>query len=150
MALATFASNAIPIPNLTCHAATWYWAGEEAELRGRTTVKTPMDRMFAIAANPAGVQPLMLRIRPLRKWDLAKQGLPVLGSVILWGQGSTHTAVVTAGGGISGCNQNCILSVPLTHNNYSTVALLQLKPAMKDCFIIEENTIVSAAAESGF
>lgn len=154
MALATFAAALIPaIPGLiaiTCHQGSWYWAGEEATFRGQTPARTPVQRMGNLAAIPNGVQAAMLAVRRAGTWDFARvnNALPPAGTVLLWLEGPTHSAVVTAGG-ISGYNQACVFPHLPALGNYSTCAPAQLAPNRRTCLTIAEDDIVAQAVVLG-
>ncbi len=154
MALAAFAAVAIPpIPGLigiTCHQASFYWAGEEATGRGQTPPRTPAQRMGNLAGLPNPVQEAMLALRRSGKWDFAivNNALPPAGTVLLWPEGPTHSAVVTAGG-ISGYNQACVFPHLPALGVYSTCVPAQLAGNRRLCFTIAEDDIVAQAVALG-
>ncbi|MGH7066697.1 MAG: hypothetical protein ACREFO_20770 [Acetobacteraceae bacterium] len=154
MALAAFAAIAIPaVPGMvgiTCHQGSWYWAGEEATARGLTPARTPVQRMGNMAGIPNGAQNAMLALRRAGRWDFAivNNALPPAGTVLLWTEGPTHSAVVTAGG-ISGYNQACVFPHLPALGNYTTCTAAQLAANRRSCFTISEDDIVVQAAALG-
>ncbi|MGH7050298.1 MAG: hypothetical protein ACREE5_06605 [Acetobacteraceae bacterium] len=154
MALAAFAAVGIPaVPGLvaiTCHQGSFYWAGEEAAARGQTPAKTAVQRMNAMVGVPNGVQAVMLALRRAGTWDFARvnNALPPAGTVLLWTEGPTHSAIVTAGG-ISGYNQGYVFPHLPALGNHSTCAPAQLAANRRICFTIAEDDIVARAAALG-
>jgi hypothetical protein len=154
MALAAFAAAAIPaIPGLvaiTCHQASFYWAGQEATARGQTPPRTPPQRMGNLAGLPNPVQAVTLALRRAGRWDftIVNNALPPAGTVLLWTEGPTHSAVVTAGG-ISGYNQACVFPHLPALGAYSTCPPGLLAGNRRNCFTIAEDDIVAQAVALG-
>jgi len=138
MSFADQACNDVPLPNITCHPATWYWAALEAN--GPLPALT---RAANIGSLRGGSQFDMLELPRAGAWNFDTQGMPGLGVVMLWTAGSSHSAVVTVKG-ISGYNQSCVAAVP--HNNHTFVRPADLKPTARTCFLILPQTILGAAA----
>jgi hypothetical protein len=154
MALGVVAGVAIP-PVLagvgtTCHQASWFWGGEEATVRGQAPARAPIVRMGNIAAIPNNAQGAMLALRRAGTWnfDIVSNALPPIGTVLLWIEGPTHSAIVTAGG-ISGYNQACVFPHLPALGNYSTCLPAQLVANRRSCFTIAENDLVAQAVVLG-
>lgn len=153
MALGAFAAAAIPaVPGMigiTCHQGSWYWAGEEATARGAPP-RTAAQRMGNIAGIPNGAQSAMLALQRSGTWDFDRvnNALPPVGTVLLWLEGPTHSAIVTAGG-ISGYNQACVFPHLPALGVYSTCTPAQLAPNRRSCLTISEDIIAAQAAALG-
>jgi hypothetical protein len=149
MALSAQASAAIAgYPagvGITCHQAVWFWAAEEATVQGLVPARPVIPRMTNIANMPASPQGAMLRMSRVSAFDFGQSPvMPPPGTVLLWLTGTTHSAVVTAGG-ISGYNQSCIFPHLPALGNYSTGTRAQLGAGQQLCYMIAEDDIVRAA-----
>jgi hypothetical protein len=89
----------------------------------------------------------MLNLPRWRAWDFTRSSvLPPPGTVLLWTNPPTHSAVVTSAGRIAGYNQQCVF--PTIGSNgltYGTPA--QLGATSKQSFAILEGVIVNAARD---
>jgi len=150
-ALATVAETAIPsigIP-LTCHAAVWCWAAQEAQSRGLTSRKTTKTTLENIVGLPKGPQQAMLALSRSGQWDFTiTPTAPPAGTVLLWTESPTHTAIVLASGGIRGYNQKCVFPTA-TDFVMTTCTPDQIGADHKRCQTISETTIVTAAGRYG-
>jgi hypothetical protein len=106
--------------------------------------------MGNLAGLPNPVQEIMLALRRAGKWDftIVNNALPPAGTVLLWTEGPTHSAVVTAGG-ISGYNQACVFPHLPALGVHSTCAPVQLAGNRRICFTIAEDDVVARAAALG-
>jgi hypothetical protein len=147
MSLAALALNPIVgFPGaLTCHVAVWYWAALEATALGLTSNKNILTRAGNIGVMPNGPQRAMLALPRSGVWDFAQIGpaMPPPGTVLLWDQPPTHSAVVTLNG-ITGYNQACVFS-PIMAATYTSGQPAQLLATHKRCFLILADTVVKAA-----
>ncbi len=112
MPLAAQALVAIPLPPmmggpLTCHAATWFWAAQEAQAQGLTAVKAPAVTFGNIVALLPNAQAALLALPVSGTWDftITPGVLPAAGSVLVWRGGGTHSAIVTGLNQVTGYNQ---------------------------------------------
>ncbi|MCW5632909.1 MAG: hypothetical protein KIT17_06185 [Rubrivivax sp.] len=149
MPLAAQASAAIagyPVGvGITCHQAVWFWAAEEATAQGLVPARPLLARMGNIANMPGSAQGAMLRLPRVGAVDFNHTAaLPPPGTVLLWLNAPTHSAVVTANG-ISGYNQSCVFPHLPALGNYSSGLRTQLGAGSRLCYMIAENDIVRAA-----
>jgi len=144
MSLATRALTSIagfPV-HLTCHVATWYWAALEATSRGLTSDKGMNARAGNIGTMPNGPQRAMLAMPRAGNVELG-QGLPPIGTVLIWDDIPTHSAIVTSAG-ITGYNQGCVASGN-PGAGHTSLAVTELGANFRSCSTIDESDIVKAA-----
>ena len=140
-----------PITPITCHVAVWYWARRVAEAQGTVKgVLEPRDLLIKINEMPNGPQEAMKLLPKSGQWDLKSPLLtPPLDTVLFWGDGATHTAVVTGTARITGYNQGFIYGqspAPVP----TTITTSEILPQFKLCFTIAEKTLLTAAAADRF
>ena len=136
-----------PVPNvgLACHSVTWYWAAQEAQSRNAKFHKEALDTLMNIGSMPGGAQAAMLALPRSGSWDFSiTPTTPPAGTVLLWTESPTHSAVVTGPGLITGYNQSCVF--PTKGSSISTGRLPELRADRQRCFTISDTTIVAAAA----
>jgi hypothetical protein len=130
---------------ITCHVATWYWAAQEAMYRGLTSIKPAAETLQNMVRITGGPQNAILALPRSGIWDFTRvPALPPPGTVLLWTDPPTHSAVVASTRMIAGYNQQCVF--PRIGSNgltYGTPA--KLGPRSKRPFTISEETIVNAA-----
>jgi hypothetical protein len=147
-ALSPLPRNVPGLTAITCHVATWYWAAQEAMYRGLTSIKPAADTLQNMVNMPGGPQNSILALPRSGTWDFTRVPTPPpAGTVLLWTDPPTHSAIVTATGVIAGYNQQCVF--PRIGGNgltYGTPA--QLGPGSKQPFTISEETIVQAAGRA--
>jgi len=142
----------IQIPPITCHVAVWYWARRVAEAHGSAKggVLEPRDLLIKINEMPNGAQEAMKLLPKSGQWDLKSPLLtPPLDTVLFWGDGATHSAVVTGTARITGYNQGFIYGktpAPVL----TTITTAEILPQYKLCFTIAETTLLAAAAADRF
>lgn len=131
---------------ITCHVATWMWAALAAQMSQRGPRKTPMDLLGDIGAMNPACQPAILQVMRTSTWDFdATPGTPPVGSVLLWTDGATHSAVVSGPNLISGYNQ-CVQfpvfqgNVGHTHGHPDQIGV-----GHRQCVVISEATMLEAA-----
>lgn len=142
MSLATQALNPIALDPafLTCHMATWFWAATEAN---------PPKQILVRAGNIGVIAPStqqgMLNLPRSGMWDFDRflDEMPPLGTVLLWPEGVTHSAVVTSKG-ITGYNQECILP-EIGSRGHTHGQSTALQPNKRQCYTIAEATILAEA-----
>jgi hypothetical protein len=133
---------------ITCHVATWNWAAQEAMYRGLTSFKPAADTLQNMVNMPGGPQNAIQALPRSGTWDFARVStLPPAGTVLLWTDPPTHSAVVTATGVIAGYNQQCVFpGIGGNGLTYGTPA--QLGPGSKRPVTISERTIVEHAGRA--
>lgn len=136
-----------PAP-LSCHVAVWYWAKQQASRESSTFPPETLATAFRIAAMREGPQNAMLRVRRSGHWDFNLMGgaLPPIGTVLLWEQSPTHSAIVTEHG-ITGYNQVCVFASNVTSRGYSHGQPRHILHGFRICVTIDEKDIIEAAAE---
>lgn len=148
MSLAQKAS--VPIPELDppvrilCHTATWFYAAQEAQDRGLS----PRKSTLAILENIARIAPqtAILALARSGKWNFNKNvHTPADGTVLLWEEQPTHSAIVSAHDKISGYNQGN--QWPGSGQDYSTEDPKNLIAKWRIVKTIREDTIVKAAGK---
>jgi hypothetical protein len=151
MALAQHALTAIPpVPNvaMTCHVATWFWAALEAQAQNLCSAKPPLVTLGNIATMALPAQLAMLALVRSGTWDFGITPItPPVGNVLVWRDGGTHSAVVTALNAITGYNQ--VVQFPALQNQFghTTGTPAQIAPAYRRCTVIAESTIVTRAGQ---
>jgi len=150
MALAevALAIPALPgVPRLTCHVATWYWAARAAQAAGQSTPKTPLQILTNIVGMAVPAQAAMLALPRAGNWNFTITPItPPVGSVLVWPEGGTHSAVVTGLNVISGYNQPAQFPHLVGQWGYTSASPAQLGAAHKSCVVVSEATIIARAA----
>jgi hypothetical protein len=149
----------IPAAPVFCHPAVWIWAGLEAQ-GGVHPVNHQNTLQSIVLARPSA-QERMLDVPRQKDWrflwlrqkrtDLT-QNMPPDGTVLLWDQGATHSAVAV-NGRIAGYNNRAIVPTPLPNpagvdgnlNGFSRITPDNLNPDWHVCRTISEATIVRIA-----
>ena len=151
MPLAQIATVAIPpIPNvpLTCHVATWYWAARTAQEQGLSVRKEPLVTLVNIATMRIPPQAAILGLTRSGNWDFSITPItPPLGTVLVWPNGGTHSAVVTGIRQISGYNQSVQFPHLVGQFGLTVAAPDQLAPAFQSCVVVSDETIVKRAGQ---
>jgi hypothetical protein len=130
----------LTIPIL-CHTAVWFWAAQEAG-----TKNDPKEVILRISDLPA--QPKMLALIQFGPWDFDSHlTTPAPGTVLVWEEGPTHSAVVTKQGAIAGYNQGCIFPESVGHIGFSIIRWEGLGKAHRRCQVVLETRIVQAARD---
>ena len=151
MPLAQIATVAIPpIPNvaLTCHVATWYWAARTAQEQGLSVRKDQLAILGNIATMRIPPQAAILGLARSGNWNFSiTPTTPPLGTVLLWPNRGTHSAVVTRTRQISGYNQSVQFPHLAGQFGLTIAAPDQLAPAFQSCVVVSEETIVRCAGQ---
>lgn len=142
---ASFGITGFPVQPL-CHVAVWIWAAQQCIYGSSAQSPTMMWLAEKIASLPRGPQNALLQVRPSGRWDFDITGdrLPPVGSVLIWTQRPTHSAIVTPHG-ITGYNQRCILPEGVTGAGYTHGQPGQLASGMRRCLVIREEDMLRAA-----
>lgn len=150
MSLAQLAVAIPPLPGvppLTCHAATWYWAAMAAQAAGQSAAKTPLQTFMNIANMQVPAQAAILALVRSGNWNFnITPSTPPVGSVLVWPNAGTHSAVVTGINVISGYNQPAQFPHLAGQFGYTSASPAQLAAAHKGCVVVSEATIVARAA----
>ena len=153
MPLATEALSALPRIdgfNPTCHVATWYWAAQAAQragLCGAKSTRKTIDNVFAMA--PRAAQEAILHIaEAAATWNFNQfPSMPPAGSVLVWPEGGTHSAVVTGDNLLHGYNQGAQLNnVDMARSGHTSGTRENINVGMRVVKVIPEATIVAEAA----
>jgi hypothetical protein len=140
------------IASITCHVAVWYWARRLAEAQGLVMggVLEPKALLEKICGMEGGAQEAMKALPRSGQWDLKSPLLtPPIDTVLFWADNSSHSAVVTGTGRITGYNQACLKGLSPV-GGFSTITPSEILPQFKLCFTIAEMTILKAAAAGRF
>jgi hypothetical protein len=151
MALAQQALNPLPlVPGvaITCHVATWFWAAQEAHQRRLCAAKPALVTLGNIAGMALPPQPGILALLRSGTWDFGITPItPPAGTVLVWPDGATHSAVVTALNAITGYNQVAQFPALLNQFGHTTATPAQLAPAHRRCAVVAEDTLVTRAGQ---
>lgn len=136
---------------LGCHTAVWCWAAMEAWARGWTRgsgLPGPILERIGRRLTQGG-QVEMLALARAGAWNFGTtKNTPEVGSVLLWPDSSTHVAVVSEPGQITGYNQTCIFP-HMNDLGRTTYPWTTLANQNRPCFKILETTVVKAAVDLG-
>ncbi len=142
---ASFEIMNFPAP-LACHVAVWYWAARRSVYESLWSSPSITDIALLIASMDRGPQNAMIGLRQSGQWDFdnADTILPPVGTVLLWEQSPTHSAVVTEHG-ITGYNQAVVFSPYITTAGHTHGQPNQVSARFRQCFTISEEEMMRAA-----